>query len=133
MDRNNAFGQAVRYLRGRESQLQAAKRAGIKNSTWSDYENGKQYPTNRNKVKVAKGLQCELKYLEEVERKFRVGELSLDDSHTAMLQRIRMSELDQISDPLHKSVWEDVSAGFDHFRSAAFKLFTGVLKKPSSE
>ena len=133
MDRNNAFGQAVRYLRGRESQLQAAKRAGIKNSTWSDYENGKQYPTDRNKEKVAKGLRCELEHLEEVERKIRVGELSLDDTHKAMLQRIRMAELDQISDPLFKSVWEDVSAGLDHLRSAAFKLFTGELKKPSSE
>ena len=65
MEAPNDLGKAIRRLRGERPQAKLAEAAGLKPSTWSDYERGKRSPRGRNLQRIASALGVEIKTLEQ--------------------------------------------------------------------
>ena len=65
MEAPNDLGKAIRRLRGERPQSKLADAAGMKPSTWSDYERGKRTPRGRNLQRIASALGVDVKTLEQ--------------------------------------------------------------------
>lgn len=52
------WGQAVTALRGRRTQREVARRAGIDHTSWSFYERGMRVPRAKNYQRLLFGLRC---------------------------------------------------------------------------
>ena len=80
MEGPNDLGKAIRRLRGDRPQWKLAEAAGMKPSTWSDYERGKRTPRGRNLARIASALGVEAKTLEQEVLKVGRERLSLEDA-----------------------------------------------------
>lgn len=58
------LGQAIRRFRGSRTQKDLAKTARMTPSTWSDYERGKRIPRQKQLLRIAAALGCEVAALE---------------------------------------------------------------------
>lgn len=65
MEGPNDLGKAIRRLRGDRPQWKLAEAAGMKPSTWSDYERGKRAPRGRNLARIASALGVDAETLEQ--------------------------------------------------------------------
>ena len=80
MEGPNDLGKAIRRLRGERPQAKLADAAGMKPSTWSDYERGKRTPRGRNLQRIASALGVEVKTLEQEVLKVSRERLSPDEA-----------------------------------------------------
>jgi transcriptional regulator with XRE-family HTH domain len=60
----NDLGKAIRRLRGARPQWKLAEDAGIKPSTWSEYERGRRIPRGKNMARIAEALGVDSRTLE---------------------------------------------------------------------
>jgi transcriptional regulator with XRE-family HTH domain len=65
MEEPNDLGTAIRRLRGSRRQWELAEAAGMKPSSWSDYERGKRVPRRKNLERIAAALGCEVRTIEQ--------------------------------------------------------------------
>jgi transcriptional regulator with XRE-family HTH domain len=69
------LGEAMASLRGRRSQRQVSRAAGVSPASWSQYELGRRRPRAGNLAKILKGLGCTREQLEGAVWRVRVRRL----------------------------------------------------------
>lgn len=92
MDGPNDLGKAIRRLRGDRPQSKLADAAGMKPSTWSDYERGKRSPRGKNLARIASALGVDAKTLEQEVLKVGRERLSLDEAGAPSAAGVETSE-----------------------------------------
>lgn len=118
MNKKEALGRAIEQLLGDETQAAVARRAGLTETEISLYKTGQRYPQEKNRAKLATGLGCTLKQLDNLEWQYRTGtvdglEIELNGENVLLLDG-----LDKIEDPHLRAMLEDTSMAVRHI--AAF-------------
>jgi transcriptional regulator with XRE-family HTH domain len=83
MEGPNDLGKAIRRLRGARLQWKLAEDAGIKPSTWSEYERGRRIPRGRNMARIAEALGVDSRTLEREAVNVSRERLSSEESGSA--------------------------------------------------
>jgi transcriptional regulator with XRE-family HTH domain len=73
------LGTAIRRLRGARPQWKLAEDAGIKPSTWSEYERGRRIPRGKNMARIAEALGVDSRVLEREVLNVSRERLSLEE------------------------------------------------------
>ena len=95
MEAPNDLGNAIRRLRGERPQSKLADAAGMKPSTWSDYERGKRSPRGRNLQRIASALGVEVKALEQEVLKVSRERLAPDETPSPESSESLLHETDR--------------------------------------
>lgn len=128
MDQNESLGKTLRYLRGQRSQAEVARKAKVSAAALSEYERGRRAPRKKTLARLAGALEVSVDDLHGLELEVRAGKLSLEKDEDVFRHHIRELELEKMSNPEIRDVWEDLSLVFDHMRSASIKLLRMFLR-----
>lgn len=95
MEAPNDLGKAIRRLRGERPQAKLAEAAGLKPSTWSDYERGKRSPRGKNLQRITSALGVEVKTLEQEVLKVSRERLAPDEAPSPESSESLLHETDR--------------------------------------
>jgi transcriptional regulator with XRE-family HTH domain len=115
MNKRDALRKVIEQLVGEETQAAVAKRASLTETEISLYKMGRRYPLEKNRAKLAKGLRCTVKQLDELEWKYRSSEDSESPKHLgAESERLAKVDPAQITDPHLRQIFEEFSMASHH-------------------
>ena len=115
------LGTAIRRLRGGRTELVVADAGDISASSWSLYESGGRNPRKPMLQKIARGLGCEVKAIEEETWTVRNERLAAEEAKAQPGGNERVEERDSV---LH-AVNEHIEGVAHHLREIAALMLQG--------
>jgi len=88
----NDLGVAIKRLRGPRTQASLAEAAGLKPSSWSDYERGKGKPRPPQKRRIAEALGCTVRELELEELSVAGERLAAEEQQDGVREAVDTSD-----------------------------------------